>query len=468
MPLRHPPRGAAVLAVLILVAAIAAILSRPAFASAPLTWSTYQHDLAHTGFVKETAINPLSTETLAPQWIVRAPDTISTQAIAANGLIYWGSWDGYEHATNPATGEEVWRTYLGEETKEDCSPPHLGVASSATVSAMKIHGVTTQVLYVGGGDGSYYALDANTGKVIWSHFFGSPAAGYFSWSSPTLYNNNLYVGVSSIGDCPLIPGQLVKLDAKTGVVRAAFDATPPGCPGAGVWTTPTIDQARNIVYVTTGTDGGGFCGQAEPYAQSFLQLTANNLTLLGAWKPPPSQQIIDGDFGATPTLFRARIGGVTKWLVGAANKNGIYYALDRTNFSAGPLWETQPIATAPDTIASSAWDGKYLYVAGHQTEISGTKCEASIRAVDPRTGAFAWSDCLSGGGAEGAVVAVPGVVFEGIGSALYGVSSTTGRVLLRFQDTSFHWFYSPAMVWGGAVYIGNSDGNFYKFTPEGK
>jgi outer membrane protein assembly factor BamB len=47
------------------------------------------------------------------------------------------------------------------------------------------------------------------------------------------------------------------------------------------------------------------------------------------------------------------------------------------------------------------------------------------------------------------------------------VSASTGQVLWQFQDTSFHWFYSPAMVSNGALYIGNSDGNFYKFTPGG-
>ena len=43
-----------------------------------------------------------------------------------------------------------------------------------------------------------------------------------------------------------------------------------------------------------------------------------------------------------------------------------------------------------------------------------------------------------------------------------------GAILFQFQDTSFHWFFSPAMVSGGALYIGNSDGKLFKFTPEGE
>jgi polyvinyl alcohol dehydrogenase (cytochrome) len=443
----------------------AALVSYPATADAD--WSTYQHDNARSGFQpSDAAITPSSAASLAPNWIFRANDSISSQAIAANGLIYWGSWDGLQHATNPSTGADVWSTYLGDETKADCSPPHLGVASTATVASMKISGRTISVLFVGGGDGSYYALDAKTGKVIWSRFFGSPQQGYFSWSSPALYKGSIYIGISSIGDCPLVPGQLVKLNAANGAQQAVFSTTPPGCPGGGIWSSPTIDEATGTVYVTTGTDGGGFCGQAEPYAQAVLQLT-KNLSLIAAWKPPPSEQIIDGDFGATPTLFSATISGTTRRLVGAANKNGIYYAFDRANIGTGPVWQSQPIASAPDTIASSAWDGARIYVAGHEAQINGASCESTIRAIDPATGGFVWSDCLSGGGANGAVTAVSGVVFEGLGSILNGVSAATGQVLFQFQDTSFHWFYSPAMVSGGALYIGNSDGNFYKFTPGG-
>ena len=61
-----------------------------------------------------------------------------------------------------------------------------------------------------------------------------------------------------------------------------------------------------------------------------------------------------------------------------------------------------------------------------------------------------------------------GVVFEGVGSILYAVRSSDGAVLFRYHDTSFHWFYSPAAVAGGSVYIGNSDGTLYSFSPNGK
>lgn len=430
-------------------------------------WTTYLHDNARSGFnPSETAINAASAPSLAPRWIGRAGETISTQATVASGLIYWGSWDGLEHATDPGTGGDKWTAYLGQETKADCSPPHLGVASTATVTSIKINGRQRSVLFTGGGDGKYYALDATNGSVLWSRSFGSPQDGYFMWSSPAVYNGSVFVGVASIGDCPLVPGQLVKLNAANGTIQQVFNTVPAGCVGGGIWTSPTIDEATDTLYVSTGTIGG--CNAPEPYAQAVLQLSTKTLALVASWKAPDAEQVPDGDFGATPTLFTATIGGTARQLVGMANKNGIYYAFDRRNIGTGPIWKSGLISTDPDTIASSAWDGKRLYVAGHHTTINGALCEGSMRAIDPATGAFHWERCLSGGGANGALTAVPGMVFMGIGSILYGLDAASGAVLFSYQDTSFHWFYAPASVANGVLYIGNSDGNFYAFTPGGK
>src|SRR5712691_7680848 len=71
---------------------------------APLTraadWPTYQGDLSHSGFAAgESIINPQTASSLALQWSDAAAGAISVQPAVANGRIYWGSWDGNEHAT---------------------------------------------------------------------------------------------------------------------------------------------------------------------------------------------------------------------------------------------------------------------------------------------------------------------------------------------------------------------------------
>src|SRR5205807_373687 len=121
-----------------------------------------------------------------------------------------------------------------------------------------------------------------------------------------------------------------------------------------------------------------------------------NLAYIDSWEVPVSQQTADSDFGATPTLFTATVGGKTTYMVGAVNKNGRYYALDRTNLAAGPLW-TAPISTGQVNISSSAWDGTSLYVAGQKTVIGGVNCLSSVRALNPATGSFTWQACFNDG-----------------------------------------------------------------------
>src|ERR1700680_4557392 len=64
-------------------------------------WPMYQGNLGRTGFnAAETTITPANASQLILHWKNTADGGISSQVAAANGLLYWGSWDGIEHATN--------------------------------------------------------------------------------------------------------------------------------------------------------------------------------------------------------------------------------------------------------------------------------------------------------------------------------------------------------------------------------
>src|SRR2546421_9056006 len=63
-------------------------------------WPTYQFNNARTGYNSaETAINPSTGPNLKQHWARSIPAAVSSQPVEANGTIYWGSWDGNEHAT---------------------------------------------------------------------------------------------------------------------------------------------------------------------------------------------------------------------------------------------------------------------------------------------------------------------------------------------------------------------------------
>src|SRR5215471_6072133 len=136
---------------------------KPANAAGPGDWSTYLHDPARTGFNStETAINPSSAGQLKQLWSVSEGSIIPTQPVIANSKIYWGSWDGIEHATN-LDGSQAWTANLGT-APSNCGGA-LGVMSTATVASVTINGTATSLVFVGSANDQFYALNAATGAI---------------------------------------------------------------------------------------------------------------------------------------------------------------------------------------------------------------------------------------------------------------------------------------------------------------
>ena len=75
--------------------------------------ATYLGDPGRTGFYPgEAWLTPSSAPRLALSWTAEAGGSTSSQPVVANDLVYWGSWDGYEHATR-LNGTPAWSTYVG-------------------------------------------------------------------------------------------------------------------------------------------------------------------------------------------------------------------------------------------------------------------------------------------------------------------------------------------------------------------
>lgn len=432
-------------------------------------WSTYQGDLRRSGFNSyETIINARSAARLALKWQYQAGGSINSQPVVAFGKIFWGSWDGYEHATD-FRGAQVWSTYLGQAQHTHCPPSDAGVGGTATFASISIKGVMQNVLFVASGTAHFFALNAKTGAILWDRPLAS-SPKYMIWGGSAVFNGSVYVGVSSYAACPLVQGKLVKMDAATGAVQATFYTVPHGCRGGGIWSTPTIEVATSILYIGTGDST---CKKPQNYSDALVALHTSDLSLAGFWQLPPLQQVNDSDFGSTSTLFEATIDGVVHPMIGLVNKNGYYSALDRANLNAGPLWQAHLSQwidhghVGKDSISSSAWDGNVLYAGGAQTHIRGTLCPGSLRAIHPATGKFVWGICLSSP-VIGAVIAVTGVVVADYGTSIVVVNAASGRILYTYQDPQQNsLFCGSASISNGMLIIGNNDGSLYAFTPNG-
>jgi outer membrane protein assembly factor BamB len=444
---------------------VAGLTPSGAAAQASGDWPTYLDNGARAGYNSaETVVTPATAPNLTQLWAGTAGGAVSAEPIQVNGVVYYGSWDGYEYAVDAATGTQLWSAFLGQTTDTNCYPPTLGVTSTATVGTITVNGTAAQAVFVAGGDSNFYALNASTGAVIWKTPLGTEP-DRFLFSSPLLYHGSIYEGIASCGD-GRVRGGIAQLNAATGAVKHTLYTAPSGCEGANVWGSPTVDTATGDIYF--GTGDARSCSSAEPLAVAVVK-TDSSLNLLSSWQVPASQQVNDSDFGSTPTLFTASISGVAHQMVGLQNKNGIYYAFDRSAVSSGPLWRKRMSVGGPSPyrkadISPSAWDGQHLFVGSEQTTISGVTCAGAIRELRPSTGHAVWADCLQSGPVLGAVTAVPGVAFVGAGNTVYAVNTSTGAILWSHQDTSSGSdFWGAASISNGQVYVGNQDGNLYTF-----
>jgi polyvinyl alcohol dehydrogenase (cytochrome) len=318
---------------------------------------------------------------------------------------------------------------------------------------------STPVVYVPGGDGNMYALNALTGAQIWKTNLGAPPAVYL-WASPILFNGSIYEGVSSFGDCPLVQGQLVQMDATTGAIQHVANMVPDGCVGAGIWTSPAVDPSDGSVYVTTGTPNSCH-NPGQNLAPAIVKLRASDLTILSSWTVPMSlQQFGDMDFGGTPTLFTATINGVPRALVGALNKDGLFFAWDRNDLAAGPVWQSSIAdpSGSPRSIVSASWDGKYLYVGGGGAIINGQSCYGNISALDPATGAFVWRSCQTSFMTAG-LTEVPGLLIEGVGAggSIKFLNTANGATVFTYNAKST--VQGEVTVSNGILYVPLANGN---------
>ena len=417
-------------------------------------WPTFLHDPQHTAVSGETFLSTSNAPQLTKLWAFKTGGVIAASPAVVAGVVYVGSWDGYEYALNATTGAQLWKTYLGITTPStSCSPPSAGITSGAAVQ--------NGVVYVGGGDAYWYALDASTGAILWKVYTGdnSVTGGHYNWSSPLLYNGFAYIGIASYGDCPLVQGQLLKVDLSTHLVVGTTNLVPNGNIGGGIWTSPTLDPATNTIYVTTGTE----TSPSEPLAQAFVAINASSMAVTDSWKLPESQAVTDSDFGNTPTLFTDKVGDQ---LVVAINKNGVAYAFKRNNLAAGPVWQ-QSVALGGDcptcgdgSISTGVFANGLLYMAGGDTSINGVGYPGSVRAYDPATGNPVWQQGTAGYILP-ALAYTNGLLVDGAGAVFEVRDASTGQRLYSYQTGAT--LYGAPSISQGDIFEGSVDGSVYAF-----
>jgi glucose dehydrogenase len=437
---------------LVLLAATASAIVTTASAAAAADWPQYGNTTQHSSASAEGTISPTSIPTLHAAWHFTAAPTVDASVTVVGNSAYVVGRNAVVYALNVATGAIRWQRQLDRGSAAVCSAK--GAVGTPAVLTDPVSGALT--VYAAGAH-RLYALDAATGTQRWVRAIGpattSGNALYFNWGSPVVRGNRIFMGLAANCEESLIRGGLVSVNQHTGAVLHTYYDTPAGTVGGSIWSSAATDGTS--VWVTTGNPDPN--GTAIYHSYSIVRLAAATLAEQDWWTVQASQTV-DSDFGSTPALFTATIGGVSTPLVGACNKNGVFYAWRRANLAAGPVWQ-RTIGTANSwptpCLGSAAVDGTSLYVAAGPTTVNGQTVPAAVRALNPATGAVRWEKALPCGSigtptvdTTSHVLAVPlyscATPANG-GVALFG---TANGALLRTLSSTSSVFAQPVFAAG--------------------
>ncbi len=398
-------------AILVPLATAGAVLAPGSAGAAGTDWSAYLNGPSHSSY------NPAATSitvpgiqggNLQPVWRWSPPaspnagePTIMATPVVYDGVFYVGVGDGIFYAVSESTQQILWSDSLGLRLPAPgggCGTAAQGIYSTATVAPDPSNGVET--VYVNSQDGNLYALNASTGAVEWKSQVDKPSStedDYFAWSSPTVANGDVYIGIASWCDLPLVPAGVIGFNQSTGAQIGMWNSLPPGDQGASVWGSLGVLPDGDVI-ATTGNAYGSYEDQPL-YNESIVRLNGSKLTFEDGWQVPQDLRVDDGDFGSSPTSFTGDINGVETPLVGACNKDGYYYALNPSDLAAGPVWEYEMSqgGGGDECDAAAIWNGSDLIEAGGApTTINGTFYSGSVQELNPSNGQPIWQTGLPG------------------------------------------------------------------------
>jgi polyvinyl alcohol dehydrogenase (cytochrome) len=434
-------------------------------------WNGWGRDLDNSRFQPEPGLTAADVPKLRVKWAFGYPGTYTYgQPTVVGGHVYVTSVAGRIYSLDAKTGCTNW-TF-------DVAAP-----SRTAMTVAQIPGQPTPRIAVLFGDDSanVYALDASTGGLIWKRRLDEHPDARIS-GAPVFYGNRVYVPVSSLEElsapvpkyeCCKFRGSVAALDARDGKViwqtytidekakpyRKTKDGTQLyGPAGGSVWSAPTLDPKRNLIYVGTGNS---YTDVPAPRTDSILaldmqtgairwvnQLHAGDNYIVGCDTPNtagqgncPQNLGPDIDFGTSPIL-RTLPDGHQVLLTG--QKSGQVYGLDPA--TGKQVWTAR--VGAGSSLGGIEWggaaDASRFYVAVSDV-VAPTGKPGGLTALNIQDGSEVWRAAppppVCSWGSRGcsaaqsqAVSAIPGIVFSGSHDGhLRAYAAADGHVVWDFD-----------------------------------
>jgi len=470
--------------------------SQPMSGPAKGEWNGWSPSTANTRYqtAEQAGLTTAQVRHLKLKWAYGFSGDITSFAAPTvmGGTLFIGSAGGTGQAVNAKTGCLYWQF-------EANGPVRSAIRAIRNGSSYSL--IFTDL------NGGVYSLDAKTGKLLWKKRVDDHEATRLTGSAVEL-NGVVYIPAASWEEtrstdpqyeCCTFRGSLSAVRVRDGsVVWKTYTIDPPkktgvnssgtpqwGPSGAGIWSAPTIDAKRGVLYVTTGDN---YSQPATPTSDAVAALDIKTGRIVwmqqilpgDAWTGAclsggvncPADAGPDFDFGSSALLVHLANG---RDILTAGQKSGVVYALDPDQ-KGKILWQTRVGEGGVD--GGIEWgmasDGQQVYAAVSDLPraTAGPPGPIGLATFDPAVGGGlaalrvedgkqVWSvpghpcdpprpGCSPA--QPGAVTVIPGVVFSGsIDGHLRAFSSEDGGVLWDFDTARDYATVNGSQGKGGSV-----------------
>jgi quinohemoprotein ethanol dehydrogenase len=367
-------------------------------------WQTVGGGADESGYSRLDRINDANVGGLGLAWHLDLPGEVTLEGtpLAINGVLYFTGSYGAVYAVDGVTGRLLWR-FDPQTWKYDPAKLHYMFAVNRGVA------YADGRIFSAALDGRLFALDAGTGKLLWSVQTVDPKSMQDITGAPRAFDGKVIIG--NTGADFGARGYVTAYDAATGREAWRF-YTVPGTPdenrgdpameraaatwtgdywktgtGGEVWDSIAFDRQFNRIYIGTGNPGPYDPKLRSPgggdnlYTDSIVALDADTGKLVWAYQVNPRDE---WDYDATQTIILANlvIHGSRRPVLMQAPKNGFFYVLDRRTgklISAGKIGKV-------------TWARRISLATGRPVEAKGGRYDESGEATvwPSPTGAHSW------------------------------------------------------------------------------
>lgn len=424
-------------------------------------WNGWGVDPGNSHYQPKPGLSAADVPKLKLKWAFGFPtDPMAwAQPTVVGGRVFVGSVAGNVYSLDAKSGCIYWTYSAGMGA---------GVRSAITIAKLA-NG--KYAAFFGDIKANAHAVDAETGAELWKVKLEDHPAARIT-GAPVFLNGRLYVPMSSIEEasaaqkgyvCCVFRGSLSALDAATGkVFWKTYSVTDPpktyktgktgvemkGPAGAAIWSSPTVDLKRKLIYAATGNS---YTGVDISTSDAILAFDLESGRLVWSSQVQPKDNFVIGcpngatcpedagpdfDFGSSPVLRKMANG---KDIIVAGQKAGVVWGLDPDN-RGKVLWQTR--VGQGSALGGIEWghaaDDHNAYAAVSD-RFGGAKGTPGLYALDLATGEKKWSALppkdVPGNPAQSAAIAViPGVVFSGaLNGHFRAYSTANGEILWDFE-----------------------------------